>query len=162
MSLASLPLAALSLPVCGARYEKARVETRVATQEVLIIPVVRDDGFREVLPVGVADTKSEATYQELFRSLKSPGLKGVELVVADDHEGFKQAIGRNYREATHQRCLYCSLQEDPPQDGECRWAQRTRATDLRVIFAATDREQGSSSLRPRPRKGAGKATCKSP
>jgi transposase-like protein len=36
--------------------------------------------------VEVADTESEATYQELFRSLKARGLWGVELVISDDHE----------------------------------------------------------------------------
>ena len=34
---------------------------------------MRDDGMREILGVEVADTESEATYQELFRSLKSTG-----------------------------------------------------------------------------------------
>jgi putative transposase len=50
-----------------------------------VISTVRDDGFREVLAVEVTDTESEATYQELFRSLKGRGLKGVELVGDDDH-----------------------------------------------------------------------------
>jgi transposase-like protein len=39
----------------------------------LIVSGVREDGFREILCVEVADTESEATYHELFRSLKSRG-----------------------------------------------------------------------------------------
>ncbi len=70
-----------------ARYEKVRVDHKVVSQGVLIVSGVRDDGMREILAVEVADTESEATYQELFRSLKRRGLKGVELVVSDDHEG---------------------------------------------------------------------------
>ena len=62
-----------------ARYEKARVDGRVVSQGVLIVSGVRDDGFREILCVEVADTESEATYHELFRSLKARGLGGVEL-----------------------------------------------------------------------------------
>jgi len=39
---------------------------------------MRDEvGVREILAVKVADTESEATYQEMFRSLKERGLKGV-------------------------------------------------------------------------------------
>ena len=57
-----------------ARYEKARVDGRVVSQGVLVVSGVRDDGFREILAVEVADTESEATYQELFRSLKARGL----------------------------------------------------------------------------------------
>ena len=52
-----------------ARYEKVRVDTRVVGQGVLIVSGVREEGFREILAVEVADTESEATYQDLFRSL---------------------------------------------------------------------------------------------
>jgi putative transposase len=51
-----------------ARYEKARVDSRVVSQGVLVVSGARDDGFREILAVEVADTESEASYQELFRS----------------------------------------------------------------------------------------------
>ena len=64
-----------------ARYEKARVDGRVVSQGVLVVSAVRDDGLREILGVEVSDTESEATYQQLFRSLKARGLSGVELVV---------------------------------------------------------------------------------
>jgi putative transposase len=68
-----------------ARYEKARIGGRVVSQGVLVISAVRADGFGEIVGIAVADTESEATYQELFRSLKVRGLSGVELVVSDDH-----------------------------------------------------------------------------
>ena len=80
-----------------ARYEKVLVDGRVVSQEGLVASAVREpDGFREILAVEVADTESEATYQELFRSLKARGLSGVELVVSEDHEGLKAAIGRHF------------------------------------------------------------------
>jgi putative transposase len=41
-----------------ARYEKARVDGRVVSQGVLVVSGVRDDGFREILAVEVADTES--------------------------------------------------------------------------------------------------------
>ncbi len=87
-----------------ARYEKVRVDTRVVGQDVLIVSAVREDGMRAILAVEVADTESEATYQDLFRSLKSRGLSGVELVVADDHKGLKAAITRHCQGASWQRC----------------------------------------------------------
>ena len=58
-----------------ARYEHARVDGRVVSQGVLVVAAVRDDGGREILAVEVADTESEATYQELFRALKERGLR---------------------------------------------------------------------------------------
>ncbi len=78
-----------------ARYEKVRVDHKVVSQGVLVVSAVRDDGMREILGVEVADTESEATYQQLFRSLKGRGLEGVELVTSDDHEGLKAAISRH-------------------------------------------------------------------
>ncbi len=78
---------------CQGTYEKVRVNKRVVSQGVLIASAVRDDGLREIVGVEVTDTESEATYQELFRSLKGRGLSGVELVISDDHEGLKAAIG---------------------------------------------------------------------
>jgi transposase-like protein len=51
--------------------------------------------------VEVSDTESEATYHELFRSLKGRGLSGVELVVSDDHEGLMSAIARHFQGAAH-------------------------------------------------------------
>jgi putative transposase len=88
-----------------ARYEKARANGRVVSQGFLIVCAVREDGMREILAVEVADTESEATYHELFRSLKRRGLKGVELVVSDDHEGLKSAIERHFQGVSWQRCL---------------------------------------------------------
>ena len=85
-----------------ARYEKVRLGHRVVSQGVLVVSGVRDDGFREILAVEVADTESEATYQELFRSLKRRGLSGVELVVSDEHEGLKAAIAPHFQGAAHQ------------------------------------------------------------
>jgi len=87
-----------------ARYEKVRVDGRVVSQGVLVVSAVRDDGYREILAVEVSDTESEVTYRELFRSLKRRGLKGVELVVSDDHGGLKAAIARHFQGAAYQRC----------------------------------------------------------
>src|SRR5438270_3021158 len=88
-----------------ARYEKARVGHRIVSQGVLIVSAVRaPDGLREILGVEVADTESEATYQELFRNLKARELSGVELVVSDDHEGLKAAGFRHFQGASWQSC----------------------------------------------------------
>ncbi len=60
------------------------------SEGVLVVSAVRDDDYREILGVEVADAESEATYQELFRSLKARGLKGVQLVGA---KGQGDALG---------------------------------------------------------------------
>ncbi len=122
-----------------ARYEKARAGHRVVSQGVLVVSAVREDGLREILAVEVADTESEATYQELFRSLKARGLRGVELVVSDDHEGLKAAIARHFQGAAHQRCQVHYARNLLGMVGPTK--RKELAADLRAIFAATGREQ---------------------
>jgi putative transposase len=120
-----------------ARYEKVRVDGRVVSQGVLVVSGVRDDGMREILAVEIADTESEATYQELFRSLKGRGLSGVELVVSADHEGLKAAIARHFQGATYQRCQVHYARN---LLGMVSYARRKELTaDLRGVFAAPDR-----------------------
>lgn len=123
-----------------ARYEKARVGHRIVSQGVLIVSGVRaPDGLREILGVEVADTESEATYQELFRSLKARGLSGVELVVSDDHEGLKAAVFRHFQGASWQRCQVHYARNLLGLVSAAR--RKELAADLRAIFAATSREQ---------------------
>jgi len=122
-----------------ARYEKVRVDHKVVNQGDLVVSGVRDDGFREILAVEVADTESEATYHELFRSLKRRGLSGVQLVVSDDHEGLKSAIARHFQGASHQRCQVHYARNLLGMVGAAR--RKELGADLRAIFAAPDRKQ---------------------
>src|SRR5215212_4577944 len=121
-----------------ARYERGRIDGRVVSQGVLLVSAVRDDGFREILAVEVADTENEATYQQLFRSLKARGLKGVKLVISDEHEGLKAAIARHFQGASHQRCQVHYARNLLGMVGAAK--RKELASDLRAIFSATSRE----------------------
>jgi transposase-like protein len=144
-----------------ARYEKARVDGRVVSQGVLVVSGVRDDGFREILAVQVSDTESEATYQELFRSLKRRGLSGVQLVVSDDHEGLKSAIARHFQGASHQRCLLSIT----PGTSSAWWAtpgaRSSGRTSGRSSPLPTENKPSPSPLRL-PRNGVRRATRRWP
>ncbi|MEJ7632281.1 MAG: IS256 family transposase [Rubrobacteraceae bacterium] len=159
----SRPLEAKAYPylLVDARYEKARVDGRVVSQGVLIVSAVREDGLREILGVEVADTESEATYQELFRSLKRRGLSGVELVVSDDHRGLKAAIERHFQGASWQRCQVHYARNLLGMVGHAN--RKELAADLRAIFAAPAREQAlqiASSVAEKWReKGNEKVAC---
>lgn len=134
------PLEAASYPYVfvDARYEKVRVDGRVVSQGVLLVSGVRNDGFREILAAEVADTESEATYHELFRKLKARGLRGVELVVSDDHEGLKAAIARHFQGASWQRCQVHYARNLLGMVGHAR--RKELSEGLRGVFAATSTE----------------------
>ncbi len=79
---------------------------QIVSQGILVVCAVRQtDGLPEFLAVEVADTESEATYQEMFRLMKEVGFCRVELVVSYDHEGFKAVMARHFQGASHPRCL---------------------------------------------------------
>lgn len=65
---------------------------------------VDKEGFREVLAVEVAGSEKGAAYASLLRGLTDRGLKGVRLVVSDDHEGIKTAVFGELPGAEWQRC----------------------------------------------------------
>jgi putative transposase len=88
--------------------------------------------------VEVSDTESEATYQDLFRSLKRRGLSGVELVVSDEHEGLKAAIARHFQGAARQRCQVHYTRNLLGMVAAKR--RKDLAEDLRGVFAAPNRE----------------------
>lgn len=126
----------------------------MVSQGVLVVSGVRDDGFREIVGVEVADTESEATYQQMFRSLKRRGLSGVELVVSDDHEGLKAAIARDFQGAAHQRCQVHYTRNLLGMVGAKR--RKELAEGLRGVFAAPNREVAlglASELADRWRRG---------
>ena len=122
-----------------ARSEHVRIEGRVVSQGVLIVRGVRDSGHREILAVEVADTESEATYQELFRRLKQRGLHGVQLVTSDDHAGLRAAIARHFQGASWQRC-----QVHFTRNLLGKVSRRHRsvlATELKALFGAATADQ---------------------
>jgi putative transposase len=121
-----------------ARYEKARVDHRIVSEGVLIVYGVDEEGYREILGVEVADTESEATYHQLFRSLKARGLKGVRLVTSDDHSGLEAAISRHFQGASWQRCQFHYAKNLLKLVGSKKRAQL--AEGLREVFACPTRQ----------------------
>jgi putative transposase len=128
-----------------ARYEHVRVDGQVVSQGVLLVAGVRDDGRREILAVEVADTESEATYQELFRRLQGRGLQGVRLVTSDDHAGLRAAIARHFQGASWQRCQVHFARNLLGRVGVKHRAQL--GDDLRAIFAAPEATQARTTAR---------------
>lgn len=124
--------------VVDARYEHVRRGGQVVTQGVLVVKGVREDGFRELLAVEVADTESEATYDELFGRLKDRGLRGVRLVTSDDHRGLVNAIGRHFQGASWQRCQVHIARNALGKVG--RKHQRALSEDIRTVFNAPSLE----------------------
>jgi putative transposase len=89
-----------------ATYLKVRWGAHGVTSMALLACVgVDEEGFREVLAVEVAGSEKGAAYTSLLRGLVDRGLRGVRLVVSDDHEGIKAAVAGELPGVGWQRCV---------------------------------------------------------
>jgi len=88
-----------------ATYLKLRWGARVTTMALLVCVGVDEEGFREVLAVEMAGKEKGAAYASLLRGLIDRGLRGVRLVVSDDHEGIKAAVAGELPGVEWQRCV---------------------------------------------------------
>jgi transposase-like protein len=82
---------------------KVRESGRIVSRAVIIAVAVNEDGKREVLGVATGPSEAETFWTEFLRSLADRGLRGVKLVIADDHKGLRAAARRVFN-ASHQRC----------------------------------------------------------
>lgn len=87
-----------------ALYEKIRDNSQVKNMAVHIVCGLRMDGTRDILAVEPMYEESEASYQHLFDSLKTRGLKTVWLVVSDAHKGLIASVCKSFVGASWQRC----------------------------------------------------------
>ena len=90
--------------ILDARYEKVREAGAVRSQAVLIAIGINWDGRRCILGVELAERESRNSWREFLLSLRERGLRGVELVVSDDHAGLRAAVREVLPEAPWQRC----------------------------------------------------------
>ena len=86
-----------------ATYLKSRQGGRVVSVAVIVAVAVNTDGRREVLGVATGPSEAEVFWTDFLRSLADRGLRGVKLVIADDHKGLRAAARRVFN-AGLQRC----------------------------------------------------------
>ena len=86
-----------------ATYVKTREAGRIVSTATIIAVGVNTDGRREVLGVATGPSEAETFWKGFLRSLADRGLRGVSLVIADDHKGLRAAASKVFH-ATMQRC----------------------------------------------------------
>lgn len=115
---------------------KCRENGRVVNVAGLVAVGVNEDGRREVLGLEVITGEDGAGWLSFLRGLKARGLKGVELVISDAHQGLRDAINSTLRGAAWQRCrthFMRNLLTRVPKS-----AQDFVAAVVRSIFAQPD------------------------
>ena len=95
---------AFAYVILDARYEKVRESGSIRSRAVLVAIGIDWEGRRQVLGVELANRESASSWKDFLLTLRQRGLKGVELVVSDDHAGLRKAIAEVLPEAIWQRC----------------------------------------------------------
>ncbi len=65
---------------------------------------VNNTGHKEVIGFDVYDSEKTSTWKSFFESLKSRGLRGVDIVISDAHSGLREAIKESFSGSSWQRC----------------------------------------------------------
>lgn len=98
-----------------ATYIKVRRSGRIVSVAAIVAVAVNSEpltaigprtmanGRREVLGIAIQPSEAEVFWDEFLRSLTDRGLRGVKLVIADEHKGLKAAAAKVLG-ATAQRC----------------------------------------------------------
>lgn len=87
-----------------ATHHKVRQAGRIVSQATVIAVGVRETGEKSVLGLMSGAAETEAFWLEFCRSLVRRGLRGVQLVISDAHEGLRNALAQCFAGATWQRC----------------------------------------------------------
>lgn len=121
-----------------ALYIKTRIEGRVQSRGLLIAVGINENGNREVIGFTIANTESETSWGDFFKSLNERGLKNVHMVTSDDHKGLVKAIKKHFQTASWQRCqthFSRNMLDKTPKKLQTKVKE-----DLRMIYEAVDIE----------------------
>jgi putative transposase len=126
-----------------AKVEKVRAGGRVEHRALVVAYGVDATGQREVLGIDMGAAETEAFWREFLRSLVRRGLRGVQLVVSDAHEGLKQAIAQ-VLSCPWQRCTVHFLRDAL---GHCpKDLQQLVGAAIRPNFRASSLEEARRLL----------------
>jgi putative transposase len=128
-----------------ARYERIREAGQIVDCAVLVAVGVTATGHRRVLGVSVALSEAEMHWRQLLTDLIRRGLRGVKLIISDNHAGLKAARRATLPSVPWQRCQF-HLQQNaqayvPRLDLRKEVAQR-----IRSIFNAPDKAEAQRLL----------------
>ena len=127
-----------------ATYVKVREAGRIVPVAVTVAVAVNDQGRRELLGMAIGASEAETFWTEFLRSLTRRGLRGVQLVISDDHKGLKAAITRILG-ATWQRCRVHFMRNLLAHAG--KQGRRVVSAFVATAFAQDDAEAAAAQWR---------------
>lgn len=129
-----------------ARYEKVRQDGKIRDVAVLIAAGIDREGYRKVLGVSISMSEQEVHWRTFLEGLLKRGLRGVELIISDDHSGLKAARLAVFGGVPWQRCQF-HLQQNAQAYVPRKEMQKEVTEDIRTIFNAPNRARAEEYLK---------------
>ena len=139
------PLGEIAYLYVDARYEKVREAGQVRDAAVLVASGITPEGERQVLGVSVSLSEHESHWKAFLKGLKDRGMRGVKLVISDDHEGLGAARRAVLGSIPWQRCQF-HLQQNAGAYLPRQSMRLEVAADIRSMFNAPDRQTAERLL----------------
>jgi putative transposase len=140
------PLGEVTYLILDARYEKVRHGGAVVPYAVLTAIGITPDGKRSVLGCSVALSEAETHWRDFLQSLQERGMRGVKLVVSDDHSGLKAARQATMPGVPWQRCQFHTSQNAMAHVPKISMRAEV-AEDIRRIYNADDAAEADRRLK---------------
>lgn len=127
-----------------ATYLKVRENGRIVSVAAIIATAVNTEGKREILGLGLGPSEAAVFWLDFLRSLEKRGLKGVQLVISDAHEGLKAAIAQVFK-ASWQRCRVHFMRNALAHVSKAEHSMVSAA--IRSVFAQDNQADASQTWR---------------
>jgi len=139
------PLGECPYVILDARYEKVRQDGQVRDAAILMASGIDLKGKRHLLGVSASLGEHEIHWRTFLERLVARGLRGVQLITSDDHQGLKAARVAVFGGVPWQRCQF-HLQQNASAYVPRRAMLSEVAADIRAIFNAPDRSSAEIFL----------------
>jgi len=100
------PIGEICYLLFDANYQKVRHQGSVVDMAILIAYGVNYEGRREILGVSASLSEAEVHWREFFEDLQARGMRGLRLIVSDNHPGMKKARKAVFPSVPWQRCQF--------------------------------------------------------
>ena len=127
-----------------ATYLKVRQNHRVVSMAIVVAIGVQETGEREILGFELGASEEAAFWTTFLRALVHRGMRGVQLVISDAHEGLQAALSQVLAGTAWQRCRVHFMRNVLTH--VARADRSVVAAALRTVFAQPDRDSAGKQL----------------
>lgn len=139
------PIGVVKVLFADATYHKARINGVVVSVATFIVTGILEDGHRSILAVDADISENEVHWRKVLSGLVDRGMRGVQLIVSDSHDGLRAAREATLPGIPWQRCQM-HLQQNAQAFVTKQALKGEVASDIRSIFNARSLDEAKRIL----------------